>query len=285
MKKSVLVYLLIFLVKNLAFSQYIHENKYLLLAQNKLQNGNYNDCIELCERIIFFDTLNIYYTETNILMADAYSRKGDYRNAALSYNQAYVGVENQEAKNDIIFKCALNYYLSGDTVFAYSEMYVIDEKTLNAKQSDKYHLIMAVLDYKTYRYNSSLQHFLKISDLSNKQIRFLHEKYKKTKKINRRYNPTKVEWLSVIPGLGQLWCGYYSESLNAFLLTGACYALFFNVSIKYDLLDAVLVVYPWFNRYYKGSIIKSYHLAEKKREIERNKILNSILKVLPELEI
>ncbi|MCC6721564.1 MAG: hypothetical protein IT243_05135 [Bacteroidia bacterium] len=260
-------------------------NNYIELAKTHLKNKNYDACIELCDRIVFFDTLNNDATLLNIILADAYNGNGDYRNAALKYNQAYFTEKNIEKKNEIIFKSALNYYLSGDTVFAYAEMYSIDENSLNENQRDKFNLIMAALDYKTCRYESSLLHFNKIISLDGYKKSLIAEQFKKIKKINRRYNPTKVEWMSIVPGLGQLWCGYYRESLNAFLLISACYGVLLNITFKYDIIDGILVVYPWFNRYYKGEIIKSYRLAEKKRETERNKILNSIFKIIPEMNI
>lgn len=267
-----------------AFSQENFE-KYITLAYQHFEKNNFDDCIELCERIVFFDKENKNFSQLNLLMADAYSRIGDFRNAASKYNNAYYGEKDAAKKNDIIFRCALNYYLSGDTIFAYSEMYGIDENSLNAVQKDKFHFIMAVLDYKTCRYQTSREHFKKMQGLSQEQLNLIDDMFKKTKRINRRYNPTKVEWMSIFPGLGQLWCGNYKESANAFLITGAFYVLFLNVSLKYDVIDGFLVAFPWFNRYYKGGIIKSYHLAEKKREVERNKTLNSIIYNLPELDI
>lgn len=260
-------------------------NTYKEIAKTYLINRNYEACIEICERIIFFDTLAYDVTMLNVILAEAYSGIGDFRKAAIIYNQAYFTEKNIEKKNEIIFKSAINYYLAGDTVFAYAEMYSIEENSLNENQRDKFNLIMAVLDYKTYRYESSLLHFNKIISLDGFKKSLIAEQFKKTKKINRRYNPTKAEWMSIVPGLGQLWCGYYRESLNAFLLISACYGVLLNITFKYDIIDGILVVYPWFNRYYKGEIIKSYHLAEKKRETERNKILNSILKVIPEIKI
>ncbi|NUM32201.1 MAG: hypothetical protein HUU47_07755 [Bacteroidetes bacterium] len=282
--KKILIIIIFYLASVTVFAQ---ENfdKYISLAFEHFEKENYDDCIELCERIIFFDNENKNFTQLNILIADAYNRKGDFRKAALYYNSSFNSEQEKSKKNDIIFRCALNYYLSNDTIFAYSEMYGIDENSLNNGQRDKFHLIMAVLDFKTGRYKSSKEHFRKIEGLNENQLKLLDDMFLKIKKINRKYNPTKVEWMSIVPGLGQLWCGYYKESANAFLITSAFYALFLNVSLKYNIVDGVLVVFPWFNRYYKGGVIKSYKLAEKKREVERNKILNKILLSFPSIEI
>ena len=255
-------------------------DKYKLIADEFYANANYNSAIEIYERLIYFgnddQSKRIY-----LPLARAYTALGKYEEASLHYNNAYNTQKTDSVRYEIVFESSLNYILSGDTSLAYSELLNIPEININQRVSNKRHLLMGTLDYKSGRYTSAREHFLSITILDSADKENIHSFFNKTTKINRRYNPYMVEMMSIIPGLGQAWCGYYKESANAFLLTGALVILFVDVSLKYTVIDGLLVVFPWLNRYYKGGILKSYDLAVKKRETEKNKLYNELLRTLP----
>ena len=253
---------------------------YQTMAETFSQQGNYTSAIEVYERLLFFGTdkqnKSIY-----LPLARAYSNLGDFEKASVHYNNAYNNQTVDTLRYEILFENALNYMAANDTIMAYNELLNIPETKISSRVNDKLHLMVGTLDYKSGRYTSAKNHFLAITVLDNSDKLAIQSFFKKTKKTNRRYNPIMVEWMSIVPGLGQAWCGYYKESANAFLLSGAFIVLFVDISIKYTLLDGLITVYPWFNRYYKGGIMKAYKLAEKKRETEKNKLYNSLLKTLP----
>ena len=256
--------------------------KYQNMAADFIKLENYNSAIEIYERLLFFGNDELT-KEIYLPLARAYTAIGNYDQAAINFDNAYSSEKVDTLKYEIIFESALNYIIAGDTSLAYTELLNIPETHINARISNKLHLLMGTLDYKSGRYSSAEKHFLALTDLDKNSQQDIHIFIKKAKKINRRYNPDMVEWMSIIPGLGQVWCGYYKESANAFLLTGAFVVLFIDVSLKYRAIDGLLAVWPWLNRYYKGGIVKSYKLAERKIEVEKNKLLNNFLKALPSI--
>ncbi len=255
--------------------------KYQTMAEDFIKQENYYSAIEIYERLLFFGPPEADGKQIYLPLARAYNAAGNYEQAASNYNNAYSSEKVDTLKYEILFESALNYMLAGDTSLAYSELLNIPETNINSRVSNKLHLLMGTLDYKSGRYTSAKNHFLAITDLDKGSQNAISTLFKKTKKVNRRYNPDMVEWMSIMPGLGQAWCGYYKEGANAFLLTGAFVVLFIDVSIKYRALDGLLAVYPWLNRYYKGGIKKSHKLAERKIEVEKNKLYNNLLKALP----
>ncbi len=254
--------------------------RYQKMADNFYSQSDFSSAIEVYERLLFFGNDNLD-KQIYLPLARCYQNIGEYEMASVHYNNAYNSQTVDTVRYEIIFESALNSILANDTSQAYSEILNIPETRTSRQINNKLHFLMGTLDYKSGRYTDAKKHFLAISILDNSDKFFIDKLFIKTSKINRRFNPKMVEWMSIIPGLGQAWCGYYKESANALLLTSALVALYINVSINYKVLDGLLTVYPWFNRYYKGGINKSYKLAVQKRETEKNKLYNSLLKTLP----
>jgi len=278
-KKLLYIFLFICVFGGTASSQPGLE-AYKLMADDLYQENKYAASIDVYERILFFDTSHLSKS-IYLPLARAYRAISNHEKASDYYDFAYISAFSDSLKNEIVFESFMNYFVSGDTQLAYNELLNFQENNITEKERNRYHLLMGTLDYKSGRYTSSLQHLLSISHLSDASKIQIQGMIKKVSKINRRYNPVKVQWMSIIPGLGQTWCGYYKEGVNALVLNGALVVLFVHVSVEYALVDGAMAVYPWFNRYYKGGIQKSYKLALRKRDVEQNKLFNSILRTLP----
>ncbi|MFM9944428.1 MAG: tetratricopeptide repeat protein [Bacteroidia bacterium] len=255
-------------------------DKFQNLADDFYKSANYSSAIDVYERLLFFGN-DSRSRKIYLPLARAYTATGQYERASINYNNAYNNQSVDTLRYEILFESALNYLLANDTALAYSELLNVPETKISSRISNKLHLLIGTLDYKTERYKRAKTHFLAISTLDSADKKYINTFFKKTKRVNQKYNPVMVEWMSLVPGLGQAWCGYYEESANAFILTSAFVALYLDVTMKYRVLDGLLTVYPWFNRYYKGGVVKSYKLAIKKRETERNKLFNALMKSLP----
>ena len=71
------------------------------------------------------------------------------------------------------------------------------------------------------------------------------------------------------------------DGINSILLTGGAFFLFRDISLKYSLYDAIIGIFPLYQRYYSGGVMNARNLAEKKiKEKKRSGIgeLNSILR-------
>jgi tetratricopeptide (TPR) repeat protein len=257
--------------------------QYKSMAIHFYKASNYTSAIAIFERLLFFGDDNLS-KEIYLPLARSYNKIGEYEKAGHYYNNAYNNEKVDTLRYEIIFENAVNYLLANDTNLAYSELFNIPENQVSSRIKDKWHFLIGTLDYKSRRYESAKGHFLQLSILDVEDKKEINTFFIKTKKLNRKYNPNMVELMSLFPGLGQAWCGNYEESANALLLSGALFLLYLNVSIKYHILDGLLSVYPWANRYYKGGILKAKKMAIKKRETEKNKLYNSLLKNLPTIQ-
>ncbi len=243
---------------------------------------NYESAIDVYERLLFFGD-DARSKQIYLPLARAYTSIGQFDLAANHYTNAYNNQTVDTIRYEILFESALNYMMDKDTSLAYSELLNIPESKISFRIYNKLQMMLGALDYKSGRYASAKDHFLRITVLSHTDKQAIESLFKQSAKINRRYNPTMVEWMSIIPGLGNAWCGYYEESANAIVLTGALVLLYVDVSLKYKIIDGLITVFPWFNRYYRGGIKKSYKLAVLKRETEQNKLYNSLLRLVPPL--
>ncbi len=243
---------------------------------------SYESAIEVYERLLFFgdDQLS---KQIYLPLARAYSAIGKFELASNHYTNAYNAQTVDTIRYEILIESALNYMMDMDTSLAYSELLNISETNLSPRLYNKLQMMLGALDYKSGRYSSAKEHFLRISVLSATDKLAIETLFKQSAKINKRYNPKMVEWMSIIPGLGYAWCGYYKESANAIALSGALVLLYVDVSLKYRIIDGLITVFPWFNRYYRGGIKKSYKLAVTKRQTEQNKLYNTLLRIVPPL--
>jgi hypothetical protein len=92
--------------------------------------------------------------------------------------------------------------------------------------------------------------------------------------------PKKARILStILPGLGQLYAGDIKNGINSFILTGGLIVLGINTAINLTLLDALMTVAPWFQRYYMGGYNRAENIAAEKFKEKQNRVFLSILSV------
>jgi hypothetical protein len=80
-----------------------------------------------------------------------------------------------------------------------------------------------------------------------------------------------------LPGLGQFYAGDIKNGLNSLLLTGGFFTIGFIVAINYSLVDAMVAVVPWIQRYYVGGYNRAAGIAENKKKSKQDKVYQAIL--------
>ena len=115
----------------------------------------------------------------------------------------------------------------------------------------------------------------------------LSETRKKVKDIfnekkNFRHPNNKVaKFLSVlIPGAGQIYSNDLKNGINSLALNSAILYGGYLISIRYSLLDAVITVFPWFIRYYKGGYKNAEIIANKRFSMKKEKTLKQLLEII-----
>lgn len=85
-----------------------------------------------------------------------------------------------------------------------------------------------------------------------------------------------------LPGLGQFYAGDIKNGLNSLAITSATFALSINVMINYSLLDGVIAVIPWLQRFYLGGSTRASLIAQVRRQEKRQARLRAIMALYPE---
>lgn len=89
-----------------------------------------------------------------------------------------------------------------------------------------------------------------------------------------------VFFSSVIPGSGQMYAGFPGQGLNAFLLNGSLVGLsVFSISSG-AVGDFALLEFPNLFRFYRGNIINTRNLADKRNILKEQEISAKIMKIL-----
>ena len=84
----------------------------------------------------------------------------------------------------------------------------------------------------------------------------------------------------VLPGSGQVYSGNFSSGLNSLLLTTTALSVFTIISIRYSALDAILSVFPYYQRYYVGGVVNAINFAEEKNKLLYSETVNNLNNVL-----
>ncbi|MBN1131973.1 MAG: hypothetical protein JXR52_12600 [Bacteroidales bacterium] len=106
--------------------------------------------------------------------------------------------------------------------------------------------------------------------------------YKKSIRNERKRTFQYSMYSAIIPGSGQLLSGAYRQGIDIFLLNSVIFSCA-GILIKYQsVLDAILTVLPFIQRYYLGNIITAKKTAEQQKEEKKYILYNQLLDIVNE---
>jgi hypothetical protein len=245
-------------------------------ADTQYQEKNYDLALTQFKRVLFFDETEKYgYVHHRI--ADCYFAKQNFNRALFEYSIAYNVETIDSVKNELTFKKILIYTLLESNNDAISEILSLND-SLSDYFTKKKSFYWGVANIRIDSVLQSKANFIQAlgdDTISIQKIQLLFKKYHPN-----RPNPKLAKALSaVLPGLGQWYIGDYKNAINSLVLNGSLISLMFMVAINYTFIDATIAVFPQFQRYYFGGIKKVGIAALKKKEDNKNKLLNSIFKL------
>ena len=122
---------------------------------------------------------------------------------------------------------------------------------------------------------------MNIGEFSDSNINQVESSFSHLERKIRRTNPKVASALSmVLPGSGQVYSGNFSSGINSLLLTTTALSIFTIISFRYSPIEAILSVFPYYQRYYIGGVINAINFVEEKNRITYHKTiieLNSII--------
>ncbi len=248
----------------------------LEFADNQYNIKNYNIALGNYKRVLFFEKENNNFYIYNQI-ANIYSELEEYKNAIKYYDLSLSSCTSDSLKFELIFKKAsCNIFLS-EFQYALIDLYSLSDSLSPTLLSRKYFYI-GICFYGLENFESAEKYFIK--SLENKQNEEeIRKLFSNKNKFYRPYPNVGIVLSLVFPGTGQIYAGDFKDGTNSFILSSALAGLTFYIAYLYSPVDAIIIL-PWFTRYYQGGINNAKEAAERKRQENRNKIFNDILKTI-----
>lgn len=250
------------------------------LANQQYNSGNYRHASKSFQRVIFFDSSGKYIDSSYLRLGQCYLETGKLEKANKNLNLAYHASREDPLKYEVIFRKTVLYLMRRNFNLGLMELYNLPD-SLSGESAQRKQFYLGIAHFGLENYQSSKKHFLNsLHDTAAYARKKINVLFAKNKKL-RMLNPLTAQILStVLPGLGQVYAGYFKEGINSFLLTSAFLGLGIHTGLNLSVLDALISVTPWYTRYYLGGFQKSGELVKKRNREKRGKIYKNILEVL-----
>jgi tetratricopeptide (TPR) repeat protein len=246
------------------------------MADSAFAAANFSFAAHTYKRVIFFKKeavdFNLYYK-----LGLCQSVLGKKEEALQSLDRAYFLTQESKLQNEAIFSKVQLLIANRDWKAAQLELYNLEPANEAAIKRRAFFLGIAA--FAQEQYEEARPHFASLLTDSNSVAKL--DSLLQLKKLHSP-NPQTAQYLSVfIPGAGQFYAGDYEAGLNSLLLTAAFLGGAYYLAQLYTPVDALITVIPWITRYYMGGYIHSEEIALRKREVNRNAVLNEIVALIP----
>lgn len=273
MKFYVLTLFSLLLLQNLVAQNF---NETLGFADNLLKNGDRDIALKAYQRALFFSEgeNNLYLFKQ---IADISFMNEDYETANNYYGLAYNQADNDSTGTDLLFRKSTCHILSKNYQFAIIDLLSINDTSVTVK--NRLHFYLATCYFGLEDFEKAEYYFKScIDENSINALRILFS----GKGINAP-SPKKAKVMSmIIPGLGQVYSGDLKSGINSLALSAGLIALVIKVSAKFSFIDGVVMVLPWYQRYYMGGYNSAEEIAIIRRQEKRNKIFSEVLVLVRE---
>jgi tetratricopeptide (TPR) repeat protein len=251
----------------------------LAFADRQYLAGNYNLAIKEYLRIGYLCNFSDPFIQ--LRLADSYYRMGDWPTARSYYDQVF----RLSKQDSLLIRSKLNkissLVLEKKYKQALIDLYSIND-SIYRKHNFDIDLLFAICYFGLEDFDKSRIYFKHAVDNDTRACAKIDSVFNKKKNFTRP-NPAFAYTLSLfIPGLGQIYCGNLSDGLNSFVLTESLLVLGLVVTFEYSLIDALMSVLPWYQRYYMGGLSNTRELAIRQRQNRRSKAYKDILEIINE---
>lgn len=246
-------------------------------ADRQFANGQYDSALKEYQRVQLFDTEN-QYQDIFPNIASIYYERSEFDEATKYFDLAYKTTSNDSLRFEMALKKAL-CNLKQEAYFAalYELLDLPDPGNDLLKQ--KRDLYMGICHFGLNDYTTAHQQFMSLADTS--KIEDLDKVFSDFEHFRKKYNPRKVATMSkILPGLGQVYVGETGSGINSFVLVGGVVGYAVHTAFSYGILDGVLVLSSWFNRYYSGGFHNAEDFAIDKIEHRKTEVYDEVLDIL-----
>lgn len=225
------------------------------------------------EREAFLSAGNAARTKALLKKSDCFLQSGNYEEAEKTTERLIYSGLNDTLVTECRYHSALCSYLAGN--FSNAENHLLQmqafvkDSTLTRPSLPLYALVLNELQRWEEAKQKALQ-AIRVSGLSDT------EKDTLAKKVNSLYTPANYPHLknmvkaqnmsSFLPGLGQLYAGYFGEGVASALVNAASLGLvaYLIIAPPHLYLTGLLGASPLFTKFYFGGINRLAYLVEKR---------------------
>lgn len=274
-KKVKIMFLMFFFIK-IASSQTV-ETAYRF-ANEQFILKNYEVAELEYQRVLFFESEK-YNLECYLKLAEIANKKKESETALKYLNFAYNATKNDSLKNNILIKKAEIFIFNKKFINALTEIDKIPDSNYDNLQNT-INFYKGICFFGIEDFELAEKFFIAVLDSSEtEKIAEIEKIFSKSKKFNSPNPEIAFVASMAMPGAGQFYAGDYANSLNSLLLSGGLLGLGFYISKVYSKLDAVIVVLPFFYRYYFGGAMQARKFAIRKKEKKRSKEFQKIIEI------
>ena len=252
------------------------------LAKSYQEAGHYDAAIETYMRVIFFDEEEQFIKESLFNTANLHFLKGNYSEAALFY-QRVSNYFPETQRDQIYLQIISSYLLAQQYDYALQDLLEFEPESIeNMAQKRQILLQYASAYYGKRDYDKSFSYFdawLKQEGVQASTE--LGRIQKKLLRVEKKKESTAYYLSAFIPGFGQLYAHDYRNALNSFVLAGGLAILGIYTGFTYGFGDAILVVLPWWSRYYIGGLNGAEKSLQRYKAKKRHSYFNAILDLSP----
>lgn len=240
-------------------------SSYPEFARSLYEQGSYDEAIEHFRRLSYFEPeeyTHYYY------LGKSYAQLQEYDKGVNFYNRAISNCTDGSISADITFELAQLHMQFKAYDYAALTLWNLRENNLYVKDRKLFYLGFIELLKNDYAEAEAL--FQKLSYIDSTDYEALASQLHVMEKKMKHPHPKRAKLLSaLLPGLGQTYSGDVVGAANSFLLIGGLTTLFIYVQLQLSLVDAILSIYPWYQRYYIGGTDNAANAAIKRREEKR----------------
>jgi len=243
-------------------------------ADSLLGRGDYFSAVKLYDRILFFDD-SAYAANSYEKIAECYFLNGQYDKAANYFGIAGKGAKSDSLAQRVFEKRAISLLMGEEFLSAREELLEMPETYLKTQEGI---LLMALSMYGNQETEAAFSEFSKLETLKEKG----KELGRLRKRLDRaeRKNPKTARIMSmIVPGSGQIYAGDWRNGLNSLLLTGGLMTLGLYTIGTVGFIDGLIMVGPWFQRYYTGGFKRSESSVNALKKRVRFEVLQEMLRL------
>lgn len=250
------------------------------LAKHLSEQRQYQEALDLFERVVFFDSASVYRHACFHQMALANRKLGRFPQAIDYYTLSFYSAKEKNRQKELQFEILATRLLNKDFISAQEDLFVLED-LLEAEDSARFFFYKGLTAFASGNFDSAEVYLAKyLGDSQSIYQTELQELFRKNEKISR-INPKTARILSILlPGLGQFYAGDIKNGLNSLVLSTGIIVLAIHLGITVAPLDAVLIATPWFVRYYQGGYRAAERIAEEKILRKRTEVFQKIMDIL-----